>query len=227
MTILGIDTTGLPVSAAVMIDEIIAGSIYLNIDKKHAETLTPAIDNLLKTARIDIGDIEAVAVSSGPGSFTGIRIGAGCAEGLAKGLGVPIYMVNTLDALLMNISSREAKCALMDAKRNEVYAKATYGGDGIISAAALPLSQVLETLSDFETVIFNGDGATAYKDEIIAQMPDSLILSGQNSLQNAASVCECAVKGYAKIAADGVVTPEYLRLSQAERLKTEKAEANI
>lgn len=226
MTFLGIDTTGLPVSAAVMRGGVTVGSIYLNIDKKHAETLMPITDGLLKAVQIDISDIDAVAVASGPGSFTGIRIGAACAEGIARALDIPIYTVNTLDALLMNIASRGVKCALMDARRSEVYVKAVSEKNVIIESEALPLKRVLERLETYQNVTFNGDGALAYADIITEKMPKSAIAKGQFCLQNAASVCECAERGYAKKAENGVVVPEYLRLSQAERLKLEKSEAD-
>lgn len=226
MTVLGIDTTGLPVSAAIMREGVIAGSIYLNIEKKHAETLMPAIDALLKTLGIEIDEIEALAVSSGPGSFTGIRIGVACAEGMARGLNIPAYGVNTLDALLMNITSNGVKCSLMDARRQEVYVKAVKDGEVIIEGSVLPLNEVLERLSKFKTVTFNGDGALTYRDILLREMPECIIANGQFCLQNACSVLECFVKGLAKPAENGVIYPEYYRLSQAERLKMEKSEAN-
>lgn len=225
MTVLGIDTTGQPVSAAIMKDGVISGSMYLNIGKKHAETLMPLINELLKLAEIDITEIEAVAVSKGPGSFTGIRIGAACAEGLARGLEIPVYCVNALDALLENITSQGVKCSLMDARRSEAYVKAVMNNKVIIDAQAMPIENVLEILSPYKRVIFNGDGAIAYSGIISEKIHESLIVRGQGCFQNAASVCECFKRGIAEIAADGVVIPEYLRLSQAERLKLQKTEA--
>lgn len=227
MTVLGIDTTGQPVSAAVMQNGIITGSLYLNIGKKHAETIMPVIDELLGLVQIDVSSVEAIAVAAGPGSFTGIRIGAACAEGMARGLNVPFYTVNTLDALLMNIHYSDVKCSLMDARRGEVYAKAVCGDEVLIEAQAITLEKVLETLKPFKTPVFNGDGALSYSDVIKEKIPDAVIAYGQFCLQNAASVCRCLEQGFAKEAKDGTVIPEYLRLSQAERLKKEKTEAAL
>lgn len=225
MTVLGLDTTGQPVSAAVMQNGIITGSLYLNIGKKHAETLMPVIDEILGLVDADVSEIDAVAVAAGPGSFTGIRIGAACAEGLARGLNVPVYTVNALDALLMNIHYAEVKCSLMDARRGEVYVKAVCGDKILIKPQAIGLYEVLEMLSPFKPAVFNGDGALAYSEVIKEKMPDAVIARGQFCLQNAESVCRLFAQGMAKEAKDGVIIPEYLRLSQAERLKKENTEA--
>ncbi|MDR2183659.1 MAG: tRNA (adenosine(37)-N6)-threonylcarbamoyltransferase complex dimerization subunit type 1 TsaB, partial [Clostridiales bacterium] len=122
MNILAIETTG-PVSGVAMVcrDRIMA-EFSVNSGLTHSETLLPMIDCMLTTAGLCKTDIGAIAVSGGPGSFTGLRIGAACAKGLAFALGLKIVPVSTLDALAYNAITWEgAIVPIMDARRNQVY----------------------------------------------------------------------------------------------------------
>ena len=100
MRLLGIDTTGNTLSAAVMENGRVLSEFYIDAGKKHSETLMPAVDGALRAAGYGAADMDAFAVACGPGSFTGIRIGTAACAAMAHGAGKPVIAVNTLEALI-------------------------------------------------------------------------------------------------------------------------------
>lgn len=227
MKLLAIDTTGLPASVAITDNDRVLGEFYLHIPKKHAPTLMPLIDGLLKFTETQINDIDAIAVCVGPGSFTGIRIGAACAQGLSYSLEKPIYAVNTLDSLLMNACGAKYVCAVMDARRGEVYAKVTAHGGVVVDSCAVPLTELLEKIGAAHTYMFCGDGVLAYRRQISDALPQSEFLGAQFLLQRASSAAMCAYAGKAvKSGFDGLHI-NYIRDSGAQRKKQAKSSENI
>ncbi len=111
MRVLALDTTGAAMSVAIARDGRLEGELYTDIGKKHSETLMTALDDLLRLTTRTIADMDAFAVCVGPGSFTGIRIGVAAAAALAYAQDRPVYAVNTLDTLLMNIEASPVRCA--------------------------------------------------------------------------------------------------------------------
>lgn len=224
MLILGMDTTGNTLSVGLAKDGKPVGEIFINDTKKHSETLLPAVNSLLEISSYDISDIDIFAVSIGPGSFTGIRIGAGCAAGFAQACGKKIAQVDTLKALCENIGKEGVVCAVMDARRNEVYASAYKDGNMIVEPCALPIDELLLMLKEEEEVTFVGDGADAYKDIIMSSCVKAKIAPVNKRYQRGLSVCnvalEMAEKGELSEYED--IQPVYLRVSQAERMRKEK-----
>lgn len=122
MKILAIESSGLVASCAVIEDDVLLGEYTTDFKKTHSETLLPMIDSLCRLISLDKGTIDFVAVSSGPGSFTGLRIGGTTAKGIAMALGIPIVSVPTLMGLSYNLWGSSADIVpLMDARRGEVY----------------------------------------------------------------------------------------------------------
>jgi tRNA threonylcarbamoyladenosine biosynthesis protein TsaB len=105
------------------------GEVSIGMHARHAEALLPSLDFLLRHERIERSAIRGVVVGNGPGSFTGVRIAAATARGLALGLGVPLYAFSTLAALALDLAAVRPVCALLDARRGEVYA-ASYSAGG-------------------------------------------------------------------------------------------------
>ena len=103
MKILGIDSSGLVASVAVTEDDNLLGEFTMNYKKTHSQTLLPMLDELAKMIELDLNTIDAIAVSGGPGSFTGLRIGSATAKGLGLALEKPLIHIPTVDALAYNL----------------------------------------------------------------------------------------------------------------------------
>ena len=122
MKILAIDSSGLVASVAVTEDDSLIAEYTTNYKKTHSQTLLPMLDEVKKMIELDLSCVDAIAVSAGPGSFTGLRIGSATAKGLGLALDKPIISVPTVDALAMNVYGTDhIVCPLMDARRSQVY----------------------------------------------------------------------------------------------------------
>lgn len=122
MKILGLESSGLVAGVAVVEDGILLAEYNVNYKKTHSQTLLPMLDEVRRMLELDMDTIDAIAVASGPGSFTGLRIGSATAKGLGLALDKPIVEVPTLEGLAYNLCGTQAKvCPLMDARRNQVY----------------------------------------------------------------------------------------------------------
>ena len=122
MKVLAVDSSAKSASVCVIEDEKILGEFFINTKLTHSETLMPMISSLLKNARIDINSIDVVAISSGPGSFTGVRIGIAAVKGMSFALNKPCVGVSTLEAMAYNFKGSNCIIsAVMDARRDQVY----------------------------------------------------------------------------------------------------------
>ena len=219
MKILALDSSGLVASCAVLEkkengEEKILALCSTDFKKTHSQTLLPMIDHICEQTDSKAEDFDAVAVAAGPGSFTGLRIGSATAK------------VPTLLGLAYNFRcEKRLVCPMMDARRNQVYS-ALYGfEDGKTvtykDQSALALEEMTELINSIgKEVVFLGDGADAYRDEIVSRMKVPFVFAPAHlNRQNAASVAVLASGMYAEgktVNADDH-SPEYLRVSQAER----------
>lgn len=222
MRLLGIDTTGNTLSAAVTEDGRVLSELYIDAGKKHSETVMIAIDSVLSAAGYCADEMSAFAVASGPGSFTGIRIGTAVCAAMAHGAGKPLISVNTLEALIENAGEKQRiVCAVMDARRGEVYTMAKRGEETVVPECAVPLVELLDHLLPEGAIVFAGDAAERFREVILQHRPDSIFLPQQFMLQHASSVCSVAERQYQKgeTLRYDELEPHYLRESQAERLK--------
>jgi len=225
MKVLAIDTTATVSSVAVVNENEVMGEFTINYKKTHSETLMPMIENLLKTIEIDISDINFVACSSGPGSFTGLRIGGSTAKAIAHGLGVPLVPVPTLDSLAYNIfEEKKLIVPIMDARRSEVYS-AIYLREG------KKLKRISEYLAEDITTVFGwvkahdnnseaiflGDGVSVYKELLVRE--GYSVPSINMMLQRGASVGALAIEliKQGKFVKYNELELIYIRKSQAER----------
>lgn len=241
MILLGLDTSGTACSVAVSMDDRILAQFTIQNKKTHSQTLMPLVDMAVESAGIAKEEITAIAVSEGPGSFTGLRIGAATVKALALALDIPVIAVPTLAALACNVpATKHVVCPLMDARRNQVYAAAFSMRDdaaGIpvtrISPGPYDVREIAEALNDMgEPVVFLGDGVAAYRKTLSECMRIPYgIVPMQYDHQDAASVVylatafladaggireACAALGVHEETADSFV-PVYLRPAQAER----------
>ena len=125
MKILGLDSSGLVASVAVVEDDELVAEYTTNYKKTHSQTLLPMLEELKSMIELDLGTLDAIALASGPGSFTGLRIGSATAKGLGLALDRPLVEVPTLEGLAWNLwGTDRVVCPLMDARRNQVYTAA-------------------------------------------------------------------------------------------------------
>ena len=230
MKLLAIDSSGLVASVALLYDDILVGEYTIHNKKTHSQTLLPMIDELIRIADTDKHELDAIAVAAGPGSFTGLRIGAATAKGLAQALGIPIVPVSTLEGLSYNLQgSKDFVCPIMDARRSQVYACLYDVSDeeprALIREDAYPIDELKEAVlkNKGDRVIFLGDGVPVYEDWL-RDIPGVVFASDAVRYQRASSVAALgrlyAEQGKAVPAKD--FAPVYLRKSQAEREREEK-----
>lgn len=220
------DTSSMVASVAVAEDEKLLGEITFNYKKQHSTILMPMIEKLLDSLELDISSMDAVACASGPGSFTGLRIGAATAKGLCHGIGKPIIGIPTLDGLAYNISfASGVVCPIMDALRDNVYT-AVYRmqGGGITKLEdymALHIDELIEKLKGFqEEIIFLGDGVDVQRERLLEKLEGRAAFAPLHlNMQQASSIAALAMKRLKNGDTDDYMTfaPFYLRKSQAER----------
>lgn len=219
MNILAVDTSAVTASAAVMRDGLIAGQASFTNGLTHSQTIMPMVDYVLKGAGLTAADIDLFAVSNGPGSFTGLRIGVGTVKGLAYARGKDCVGVSTLKALAHNIAPTDRLIVpIMDARRNQVYTAAYRYEGGKLAEVSAPEAMGIDELCGSITgsVIFVGDGVAPYRSKITELLGSRADFAPpQLCLQSAASVCAAALE-------EVPVSPQelsviYLRKPQAER----------
>lgn len=225
MRILGIESSSLVASVAVVTDDILSAEYTVNFKKTHSQTLLPMIDEIGKMLELDLKTVDAIAVSGGPGSFTGLRIGSATAKGLGLALDKPLIHVPTVDAMAYNLYGTSALiCPIMDARRNQVYTGLYHFEkefEIVKEQCAMDIHDLIADLNARgERVIFLGDGVPVYKNIIAAEMTALWDLApAQSNRQRAASVaalgCVYFTDGQVESAMDHA--PDYLRKAQAER----------
>ncbi|MBR4027607.1 MAG: tRNA (adenosine(37)-N6)-threonylcarbamoyltransferase complex dimerization subunit type 1 TsaB [Lachnospiraceae bacterium] len=231
MKILGIESSGLVASIAVMEDDNLLGEYTMNHKKTHSQTLLPMLDELVKMIELDLKTIDAIAVSKGPGSFTGLRIGSATAKGLGLALEKPIIPVETIDAMAYNLWGVEKLiCPIMDARNRQVYTGLyTFKNGNLIThipQCIVPITEIIENINQTgKEVIFLGDGVVVLKQEIAEHITVPYKFAPiQSNRQRAASVAALGAvlyqQGVTETAAEH--KPDYLRVSQAERELKEK-----
>ncbi len=231
MKVLAIDSSGMAVSAAVADDNNVIAEFTVNNRQTHSQTLLPMVDNVVQMSEIPLTDIDAIAVSSGPGSFTGLRIGSATAKGLGLALNKPIVPVPSLDALAYRAACFNGIiCPLMDARRNQVYTAAYNMEDGklvnIIEQKATGITDILYGLREYgKEVLFLGDGVDVYRDIIIKEAGIEFSFAPAHiSKQSAASVAMLGIIYYSEGRYESAAEhkPFYLRKPQAEREREER-----
>ena len=230
MLILAVETSAKAGSVALMDESRLLGESYQNTGLTHSQTLLQMAQQLLAGCGKKPQDVTAVAVAEGPGSFTGIRIGVAAAKGFAWGGQLPCYGVSTLEAMAESLGIYQGYvCPVMDARRSQVYNALFYVNQGQLQRVkedrAIALSELKEELQTLDgPVILVGDGSSLTYSTLSGDLP-ALVLPPEHRMhQRATGVAILAArKQAAGEAADGnALTPNYLRLSQAERERLEK-----
>jgi len=231
MNILGIDSSGLVASVALQSDDKLVGEYTIHNKKTHSQTLLPMIHDMLEMADVSVKELDAIAIASGPGSFTGLRIGAATAKGLGGALSIPLIAVPTLEGLAYNLAGAEALvCPIMDARRQQTYTGLYDFTDGrmntILPQCVVMIEEIVDQINELgRRVIFLGDGVDVFRDYINEHVKVDYDFAPAMCNKQRASAVACLgqvlyEQGRVENAADH--KPEYLRLSQAERERQEK-----
>ncbi|MGN0151993.1 MAG: tRNA (adenosine(37)-N6)-threonylcarbamoyltransferase complex dimerization subunit type 1 TsaB [Wujia sp.] len=235
MKILGVDSSGMVASVALVQDDITVAEYSVNYKKTHSQTLLPMLDEIIKMTEQDLAEIDAIAVAAGPGSFTGLRIGAATVKGLGMALEKPVVAVPTCHALAYNLwGTDKLVCPIMDARRSQVYTGIYEYVDGeqkvLRDQDAMDIAELTEILMSMNrNVIFLGDGVPVYRQVIEDSMPERYTFAPAHmNRQRAAAVAALGGRYYAAGIFENADEhkPVYLRKSQAEREREEGRNAD-
>ncbi|MDR2889280.1 MAG: tRNA (adenosine(37)-N6)-threonylcarbamoyltransferase complex dimerization subunit type 1 TsaB [Lachnospiraceae bacterium] len=231
MKIVALDSSGLVASAAIVEDDVVIAEYSTQFKKTHSQTLLPMLAEITKMTETDLNSVDAIAISAGPGSFTGLRIGSAMAKGLGMALDKPLVEIPTVDGLAFNLyGTDKLVCPLMDARRDQVYT-GIYAFEGdhamgfkiLLEQCAVDIGTIADRLNAMgRPIIFLGDGVPVFSDRLkeLMKVPYSIAPAHMNR-QRAATIAVLAGRymqqGEVVTAADHA--PIYLRLSQAEREK--------
>ena len=243
MKVLAIESSGLTASVAVVEETRTVAEYTVDYKKTHSQTLLPMIDEVVRMTDLDLAEIDAIAVSGGPGSFTGLRIGSATAKGLGLALDKPLIHVPTVDGLAYQVyGCGDIICPIMDARRTQVYTgiytfSARAGQkEGIREVdpvfqvlrmqMAIAVEDLIRRLNNYNRpVVFLGDGVPVYREMLSAglKVPYSFAPSYMNR-QRAAVVGALGIRYYkaGKYETAMEHQPEYLRQSQAERERAQR-----
>lgn len=222
MKILAMDSSAVAASVALCEDDRLLGEYTICNGNTHSETLLPMVESILGFFSLSTDEIDLFAVSNGPGSFTGVRIGVSTLKGLAFGKNKPCVGVSTLEALAQNLAIVNGLiCPVMNARRKQVYTALFHAKNGILERllpdSAMAISELDELLSKYnEPIYLVGDGYNVTLEGLHIKTiptPDRL------RHQSAYSVAQAALSGYrsGRYSTDTETVATYLRPSQAER----------
>ena len=230
MLILAFESSAKACSCALLRDGQLLAEYFQNSGQTHSRTLMKMAEDMLRNCDLTPGDVDAVGVAAGPGSFTGVRIGMSCAKGFAWAGELPCYGVSTLEAMAQGAACFEGTvCAVMDARRQQVY-NALFRCEGgavirICEDRAISVEDLAEDLKNIEgPKILVGDGAALCYNSLKAEFAELRPAPEHLRQQRASGVALCAyAMAQAGEPGDGAsLAPNYLRLSQAERERLER-----
>ena len=231
MLILAIDASGQTAGAALVTEEKVIAELTLNCGYTHSQTLMPIVDYVLTLSGVNKRGIDYIACTSGPGSFTGLRIGAACAKGLAAGLGKKMVNVSALDVLAYNVCKTQGITAsVMDARRGEVYAAVYSWRRSAMTRETDYLADKIERIAAITRefggdVTFVGDGAVVHRDYLQKEGFGTAPIG--HLLQRPSSLGALALAKVTSGDSAGITDPRgfklfYIRKPQAEREREQK-----
>ncbi len=204
MKILGIEASGLTASVAIIEDDLLKAEFTINNKLTHSETLLPMLKSMCEISGVDAGKVDAIAVSAGPGSFTGLRIGAATAKGLALSYNKPLISVPTLWTMGWSLSrmTNAVVCPIMDARRSQIYSAAYHEGASVVDEDARDIHDYIKRLSELypeldKEFIFTGDGVQVHEKTILDELDGDISFAGaEYNRQRAACVAELGAELY-------------------------------
>ena len=232
MRILAFETSAKAASVALLQDGMLLGEYMQNSGQTHSRTIMQMAQNLLENCDLTAKDVDAVACAAGPGSFTGVRIGLAAAKGFSWGRNIPLVGVSTLEAMARNAAMADGiYCAAMDARRNQVYTAIFCVENGVfrrlMEDSAISVEELGQHLAALEgSKYLLGDGAVLCHKHLSGVVPGLILLPEHLRMQRATGTALLAWEQlqHGEVPSAAEVTPNYLRLSQAERERLKKLE---
>ena len=222
MIVLGIDSSSKSASASVLKDGRILSEVFINVGLTHSQTLMKITEKCLNNAGTSIDEVDIIAVTNGPGSFTGVRIGIAFVKGLCFTNDIPCCPIATREALSVNVNSFTGKIySVLDARCSQVYF-AEFESDGktvkrFCDDCALSLEEIKSRVeSEKQNVLFVGDGAELCYDYLKDEFDNVYLSSENNRFVRGSSVALYGYENGKKISSFELL-PNYLRLAQAQR----------
>ncbi|SDW05505.1 tRNA (adenosine(37)-N6)-threonylcarbamoyltransferase complex dimerization subunit type 1 TsaB [Tepidimicrobium xylanilyticum] len=224
MKVLAVDTSTVIATCAVLDEENLLGEFSLNQNFGHSENLVPMVKTLLENLNLKVSDIDLYAVATGPGSFTGLRIGIATVKAFAHVYNKPIVGISTLEGLAFNVRTSGIIVPMIDARRNRVYTGIyRWNQDkliNILEPTTMDIDELLELLNkEHNNIMVSGNGALLYREIIKDRLKDKVRFApiSLNS-PRAASIAELALLKHAENKDNYYnLVPEYLKESQAQQ----------
>ena len=222
MKILGIDTATPILALGIVDEEKVLSEIRFNAGQTHAQILLPNIEKILKDSSLQLEDLDGIALSIGPGSFTGLRIGLATAKGLCFASGKPLLTVPTLDGLVyFNRTLPYPLVPVLDAKKNEVYSAVYNNREGVLERISdywvLSVEKLVAKIP--EEVIFLGLGLEVFQDRLKELCGEKAhFLAGERNLPSGSSIAFLGLEKFRRSEFEDLekAKPLYLRSSEAE-----------
>jgi len=227
MKVLAIDTSTSVASVAIVDDKGLLGEYTINDNKTHSQKLVPMLEELLRNLKLGVNDIDVFAAVTGPGSFTGLRIGVTTVKSLAYAANKPVVGITSLDALAGGAAADENDytCPIMDARNNQVYTALYKKSNGVMVNTSgymgIHISELVKFLEDREgKIIFTGDAVRLHRDFLKIELKNRCVFMPDYKLQQMAAPAAWLALMRAKNGDTMTcyeLVPFYLRKSQAER----------
>lgn len=219
------DTSSLSASCALVEDDIVLGECFTNVKLTHSQTIMPMVQGLLDQTHIPLEDVDVFAVTDGPGSFTGLRIGLSAVKGMAHALERSCVGISTLEALAYNLYGTDCVVApVLDARCSQVYAALfRWNGENLTRLqkdCAIPIAEFEEWVKNVgSTVFLVGDGAKLCYNSLKERVPGIRLASPALQFVRASSVALAAmpIAQCGNTVEPSALVPAYLRLPQAQR----------
>lgn len=231
MNILAIDTSG-PVAGVCVLRDGEVGYEAAAVNRMtHSVSLMPMVEQALQLSGLDIGDMDLLACTVGPGSFTGVRIGVSVLKGIAHGLGKPCVPVDALEALAAGLAlTGQIICPIQDARAGQVYGAAFESGmppKRLMPDVAMKLEEYVDTIKPLgDRFVFVGDGVKPHRDALVKLLSDRAVFPPASASFLRPSSVAMLAQAYCDKAVDYLqLQPLYLRAPQAERARLAKEAA--
>lgn len=222
MKILSVDSSSVTASVAITENGKILSEKFINNGLTHSQTLMPMVEDVINESGVSVKDIDLFAITNGPGSFTGVRIGIASVKGMADALSKKCLAVSTLEAIAEPLKNQDViACAVMDARCNQVYTAIFNQGKRLCEDKAILIDELAEELKQYnKKIVFIGDGSVLCYDKLHEIIQNCEIADENIRFVHGSSVgfvAEEKIKNGEEPINSANLVPFYLRLPQAER----------
>ena len=230
MKILSVDSSSVSASVAITENGATLAESFINNGLTHSQTLMPMVEKTLKDSGVSIKDIDLFAITNGPGSFTGVRIGIASVKGMADALNKKCMAVSTLEAIAEPLKNKDSiACAVMDARCNQVYTAIFENGKRLCEDKAVLIDELGVELKNYnKKVVFIGDGSVLCYEKLKDIVTNVFVADENIRYIHASSIgrlAEDKIENGEEPTDSAKLVPYYLRLPQAERELKAKTEA--